>query len=163
MKAFINAVPRGGLTGGAGQGTANFRLNVLTPNSSNHKTQIDLSKGLHHQLILSAATASADTVPVTDAVVQKPSWTGMSSIAAGASFWLHVDQDATGGWLAPGFTTGATKGCFAIDVPLQSIDGTPLTRTTYMFVLLPSDTGILTWCLVHDIRTGYPITGATTS
>jgi hypothetical protein len=105
---------------------------------------IDLRNGVCQRFVLSAATATG-TPLATAATVLAPIFTG-GTIGAASSFRLYIDQDATGGWVGPAFTLGS--GAFAADVPHQSIDGTPSTRSTYLFTFHGS-----AWCL-DSFRTG---------
>jgi hypothetical protein len=112
---------------------------TITPSAGN--ATVDLANALTQRLVLNAT-------PVT---ILAPVFGG-GAIAAGMTFTLILDQDATGGRAIPTFTSGA--GGFAGEVGTWQIDGTLSTRTTYVF--LYSGTG---WGLLHaPPATGGPIT-----
>jgi hypothetical protein len=54
------------------------------------------------------------------------------TVNASDKFWLYIDQDGTGGWPGTDFEMGS-DGSFAADATLQSLDGTPNTRSAYAF------------------------------
>lgn len=93
---------------------------TITPDGSNDY-HIDLSLGLNQRILLTSATATTILAPI---------WTG-GTIVSGVSFTLYIDQDSTGNWPCPIFALGT--GSWTIDVQNQGIDGTPSTRTIYIF------------------------------
>ena len=112
---------------------------IITPAAGN--AVIDLFNGATQDLLLNG----------TAVTVLAPVFTG-GVVAAGLTFTLYLDQDATGGRAIPTFASGA--GGFAADVGTWQIDGTASTRTTYVFEYSGSAWGLT----VLPPATGGPIT-----
>lgn len=90
---------------------------VITTN----QVQIDLANGINHRVVLNQATQITVLSPIFTA----------GTIAAGAKFFLYVEQDATGGRTTPAFSTNNPNG-FTSDTG-DEILGTAETRTIYQF------------------------------
>lgn len=92
---------------------------TITPSGGN--ATVDLANGLNQRLVL---TGSAVTILA-------PVFTG-GTIAAGQTFSLYLDQDATGGRAIPAFTGGV--GAFTSNTgSVVQMDPTPSTRTPLVF------------------------------
>lgn len=122
---------------------------TATLDGSNHFV-IDLANGFNWRIVLTSATATGSPA-TTIASIPAPIYTG-GTIQPGMFFTLYVDQDSTGGWPLPGFQSG--PGGFTSDVPSQSIDGTPTTRSVFQFGYHADGT---IWGLEGDITTGRAI------
>jgi hypothetical protein len=138
-----------GLVRGTSGGTATTRLEVDDSTGSGLVQSASMTPGVswtrHSVNFTATATGKArvkvrrgpggtgsvywDNVSVGPLVLAPVSADG--TIAAGQPLALFIDQDETGGHVAPAFATG--PGSFAGSVNNNGISGAPLTRTSYFF------------------------------